>query len=76
MTEDNSVSYKALTVHEFHSFIMRQYEAGIIDENKKDITINAEGLLATCIQHEIDHLNGILFIDHLSKLKREMMIFD
>lgn len=34
----------------------------------------AEGLLATCIQHEIDHLNGILFIDHLSRLKRERVI--
>ncbi len=44
-----------------------------IDENKKSKTINADGLLATCIQHEIDHLNGILFIDHLSKLKREII---
>ncbi|WP_336486737.1 peptide deformylase [Methylobacterium nigriterrae] len=33
--------------------------------------IEADGLLATCIQHEIDHLNGVLFIDHLSKLKRD-----
>ena len=32
------------------------------------------GLLATCIQHEIDHLNGVLFIDHLSKLKRDRVI--
>ena len=35
--------------------------------------MNAEGLLATCIQHEIDHLNGVLFIDHLSRMKRSMM---
>ncbi|MEE2951081.1 MAG: peptide deformylase [Pseudomonadota bacterium] len=34
----------------------------------------ADGLLATCLQHEIDHLNGVLFIDYLSKLKREMVI--
>ncbi len=34
----------------------------------------AEGLLATCLQHEIDHLNGVLFIDHISRLKREMVI--
>ncbi|MEM6763073.1 MAG: peptide deformylase [Pseudomonadota bacterium] len=34
-------------------------------------TMDAEGLLATCLQHEIDHLNGVLFIDHLSRLKRE-----
>ena len=36
--------------------------------------INAEGMLATCIQHEIDHLEGILFIDYLSKLKKSMII--
>ena len=36
--------------------------------------IKAEGMLATCIQHEIDHLEGILFIDYLSKLKRTMII--
>ena len=35
---------------------------------------DADGLLATCIQHEIDHLNGVLFIDHLSKLKRDRVI--
>ena len=40
--------------------------------NKK--TLEAEGLLATCIQHEIDHLEGILFIDYLSKLKKNMII--
>ncbi|MBP1182553.1 peptide deformylase [Methylobacterium sp. PvR107] len=36
--------------------------------------IEADGLLSTCIQHEIDHLNGVLFIDHLSKLKRDRVI--
>ena len=36
--------------------------------------LKATGLLATCIQHEIDHLNGILFIDYLSKLKKDMII--
>ena len=40
--------------------------------NKQNL--QAEGLLATCIQHEIDHLEGILFIDYLSKLKKEMII--
>ena len=42
------------------------------DGNKK--TLEAEGLLATCIQHEMDHLEGILFIDYLSKLKKNMII--
>ena len=41
-------------------------------EKKK--VLNAEGLLATCIQHEMDHLEGILFIDYLSKLKKTMII--
>ena len=36
--------------------------------------IKAEGLLSTCIQHEIDHLNGVLFIDYLSKLKKDIII--
>ncbi|MEH6720340.1 MAG: peptide deformylase [Aurantimonas endophytica] len=34
----------------------------------------ADGILATCLQHEIDHLNGVLFIDHISKLKRDMVV--
>src|SRR3546814_13688217 len=33
-----------------------------------------DGLMATCMQHEIDHLNGVLFIDHLSRLKRDMVV--
>ena len=43
------------------------------DENQNKLTLNANNLLATCIQHEIDHLDGILFIDHLSKLKKDMI---
>ena len=43
------------------------------DIKGKEQQIKAEGLLAACIQHEIDHLNGILFIDHISKLKRDMI---
>ena len=42
-------------------------------EGKKQL-LKAEGLLATCIQHEMDHLEGILFIDYLSKLKKSMII--
>src|SRR5688572_12372084 len=43
-----------------------------LDGNSREEEI--EGLLATCLQHEMDHLNGILFIDHLSRLKREMIL--
>ena len=45
-----------------------------IDYDGKPKDLKAEGLLATCIQHEVDHLNGILFIDYLSKLKKTMII--
>tara|TARA_A100001011_G_scaffold400469_1_gene515252 strand:+ start:1768 stop:2289 length:522 start_codon:yes stop_codon:yes gene_type:complete len=45
-----------------------------IDYYGKEKELKADGLLATCIQHEIDHLNGILFIDYLSKLKKDMII--
>ena len=45
-----------------------------IDLNGKEKKLKADGLLSTCIQHEVDHLNGILFIDYLSKLKKDMII--
>ena len=45
-----------------------------LDYNGKKKILKAEGLLATCIQHEMDHLEGILFIDYLSKLKKSMII--
>lgn len=45
-----------------------------IDRGGKEQMTEADGLLATCLQHEIDHLNGVLFIDHISRLKREMVI--
>ena len=44
-----------------------------LDYNGEKQILNAEGLLATCIQHEMDHLEGILFMDYLSKLKRSMI---
>ena len=46
----------------------------VIDLDGKQHEIDAGGLLATCIQHEIDHLDGVLFIDHISKLKRDRVI--
>ena len=45
-----------------------------LDYNGEKKEINAKGMLATCIQHEMDHLEGILFIDYLSKLKKSMII--
>jgi peptide deformylase len=45
-----------------------------LDEKGKEQLLKAEGLLSTCIQHEIDHLNGVLFIDYLSKLKKSFIL--
>ncbi|HKP30140.1 MAG TPA: peptide deformylase [Gemmatimonadales bacterium] len=44
------------------------------DEQGKPFTLEASGLVARCIQHEIDHLDGILFVDHLSPLKRQLLL--
>ena len=49
-------------------------EIEYLDYNGEKKILHAEGLLATCIQHEMDHLEGILFIDYLSKLKKSMII--
>ena len=49
-------------------------EVEYLDYNGEKKEINAKGMLATCIQHEMDHLEGILFIDYLSKLKKSMII--
>ena len=52
----------------------RKCDVEYLDYNGNEKKLNAEGLLATCIQHEMDHLEGILFIDYLSKLKKSMII--
>ena len=49
-------------------------EVEYLDYNGEKKILKAEGLVATCIQHEMDHLQGILFIDYLSKLKKSMII--
>jgi peptide deformylase len=45
-----------------------------LDADGKEQEQEMDGLLSTCIQHEIDHLNGVLFIDHISRLKRDMVL--
>ncbi len=52
----------------------KKCEVEYLDYNGEKKLLKAEGLLATCIQHEMDHLEGILFIDYLSKLKKSMII--
>ena len=51
-----------------------QVRVKYLDYNGKEAEIDADGLLSHCVQHEIDHLNGVLFFDYISKLKRDMMI--
>ncbi len=45
-----------------------------LDYHGKEQTMEAHGILATCLQHEMDHLNGVVFVDHVSKLKRNMIL--
>ena len=45
-----------------------------LDENGTEQELTTEGLLAVCIQHEIDHLDGVLFVDYLSRIKRDMIL--
>jgi len=65
-----------LSVPEHYAEVERPKKCRVrfLDYNGKRQEIEAEGLLATCIQHEMDHLNGILFIDHISALKRRMIL--
>jgi peptide deformylase len=65
-----------LSIPEYYDDVERpaQVKVKYLDLEGKPREIEANGLLATCLQHEIDHLNGILFIDHLSKLKRDRVL--
>ncbi len=65
-----------LSVPEIYDDVDRpaRIRAEYLDLDGKRIEIEADGMLATCLQHEMDHLQGVLFIDHLSKLKRAMLL--
>lgn len=65
-----------LSVPEFYEEVERPAECVVdyLDYDGQPQTLAATGLLATCIQHEMDHLEGVLFIDHLSRLKRERIM--
>ena len=52
----------------------KQVKVAYLDEHGKKQELLADGLLATCIQHEIDHTNGITFVDHISRLKRDLIV--
>jgi peptide deformylase len=65
-----------LSIPEYYGDVERpaQVKVKYLDLDGKPHELEASGLLATCLQHEIDHLNGVLFIDHLSKLKRDRVL--
>ena len=77
-TSDERASYEegCLSIPDYYDEVERS--AGVRvkyrDLDGIEREIEANGLLATCLQHEIDHLNGVLFIDHLSKLKRDRLV--
>lgn len=65
-----------LSVPEIYDDVERpaRIRAEYLDLDGSRVEIKADGMLATCLQHEMDHLEGVLFIDHLSKLKRAMLL--
>jgi peptide deformylase len=65
-----------LSIPDYYAEVERPATVSVeyLDRDGKEQTVEADGLLATCLQHEIDHLNGVLFIDYISRLKREMVI--
>jgi peptide deformylase len=65
-----------LSIPDYYAEVERPASVRVkyLDRDGKLQEIQAEGLMATCLQHEIDHLNGVLFIDHISKLKRDMVV--
>lgn len=64
-----------LSVKDYRSAVCRKEQAHVkaLDIEGNTVEFDAEELLAICIQHECDHLNGVLFIDHISRLKRTML---
>src|SRR5579862_9877318 len=77
-TSDEQATYEegCLSIPEYYEEVKRPAAVTVkyLDADGKAQQVEATGLLATCLQHEIDHLNGVLFIDHISKLKRDRVI--
>lgn len=74
--EISSYEEGCLSIPEYYAEVERPAEIKIafMDQFGKDQELHCDGLLATCVQHEFDHLNGALFIDYLSKLRRDRVI--
>jgi peptide deformylase len=75
---DEKATYEegCLSIPEFYEEVERpaQVRVKFLDLEGREQELEASGLLATCLQHEIDHLNGVLFIDYISRLKRERVV--
>jgi len=74
--EDAVYNEGCLSLPEHYADVARPAACHVryLDEQNEIRMLEAEGLLATCVQHEIDHLEGILFVDHLTALKRNMIL--
>ena len=74
--EDATYEEGCLSVPEHYSDVVRPAKVTVryLDRDGAQQELACEGLLATCVQHEIDHLDGVLFIDHISSLKRNMIL--
>jgi len=74
--EDATYEEGCLSVPEHYSDVVRPAKVTVryLDRDGAQQELACEGLLATCVQHEIDHLDGVLFIDHISALKRNMIL--
>src|SRR6478735_9275668 len=77
-SSDEKATYEegCLSIPEYYEEVERPQAVRVkfLDRDGKAQEMEASGLLATCLQHEIDHTNGVLFIDHISKLKRDMVL--
>jgi peptide deformylase len=77
-SSDETSTYEegCLSIPEYYEAVERPAKVKVryLDLDGKERELEADGLLATCLQHEIDHINGVLFIDHISKLKRAMVM--
>ena len=77
-TSDEMSDYEegCLSVPEYYDVVERPARCTVkyLDYNGKEQVMDCEGMLATCVQHEIDHLDGGLFIDYLSRLKRDRVV--
>jgi peptide deformylase len=74
--DDASYNEGCLSLPEHYADVVRPASIRVryLDENDELRELEADGLLATCIQHEMDHLDGVLFVDHISALKRNMIL--